>query len=106
MLGKHGEAGTPEHSFRPVPQCLEENLEDLESISDFIILVTAITMLHNEIPQHQWQRTSIYFFSSWVCELAGLQLVWAGPGWTPGSGLGSGLLPRASLSLDQQLSEA
>lgn len=63
-------------------------MEDLETASSFIILVTAAITLP---PQTLWQNTSIYFSSSWVCGLAGVWLVLTEPGWIPGSGLGSSL---------------
>lgn len=84
--GRHGVAGTPKHSGHPLNQSLEANLEDLEWLSYFIILITVTIMLHNKTPQTQWPTTGIYFSPS--CGLAGVQLVLAGPDWTPGSGLG------------------
>lgn len=64
----------------------EANLKDLGRVSCFIISVTATVMLHDKNVPNSVANKNKHL---WVCGLARVQLILAGPGWTPGSGLGS-----------------
>lgn len=83
-------------------QALEANQKGLGGVSCFIVSVTTTVMLHDKNVPNSVANSNKHL---WVCGLARVQLILAGPGWTPGSGLGSGQLHRPSF-LHQQLTEA